>query len=107
MILPQSDIQAIHRSLHSSITFLNGTYYIPCGLKGKLSDIILDVHNHSLSISSNDYILFPHETFTDLCLSGLSSHGRADQWILGDIFLKNYYTVITSCFFFLSLNHLL
>ncbi|KAG0736476.1 hypothetical protein G6F62_008483 [Rhizopus arrhizus] len=93
MILPQSDIQAIHRSLHSSITFLNGAYYIPCGLKGKLSDIILDVHNHSLSISSNDYILFPHETFTDLCLSGLSSHGRADQWILGDIFLKNYYTI--------------
>lgn len=107
MVLPQNDIQAIHRSLDSSITFLNGTFYIPCELKGKLSDIILDVHHHSLSISSNDYILFPHETFTDLCLSGLSSHGRADQWILGDIFLKNYYTVITNHSSFLSINHLL
>lgn len=93
MILPVDDARMIHKGLGA--IFLNGTYYIPCELKGKAPDMTLQISRHSISISSNDYILFPDDVRPDLCLSGLSTANKTNQWILGDIFLRNYYTVIT------------
>ncbi|CAO3670080.1 unnamed protein product [Rhizopus stolonifer] len=91
MILPVDDAKMIHEGLGA--VFLNGAYYIPCELKRKAPDMTLQVNRHSISISSNDYILFPDDDRPDLCLSGLSTANKTNQWILSGIFLRNYYTV--------------
>lgn len=95
MVSPE-DAKGFHEQIEGYQMTEEGDYLIPCDLKGKLFDLKLLLNNDiQLFVPSESYILIPSDTDSTLCLSGISGRngGKENQWILGDVFMTNYYTV--------------
>lgn len=94
MVTPE-DATYIHNQIDEVMSNQDGSYSIPCRLKGKLPDLVLNINGHTLSVSSEDYILVATKTNPLMCISGISGQNnkRPGHWILGDVFMKAYYTV--------------
>lgn len=108
IIVTPEDAKHIHSEIEGATANTDGSYSIPCHLKGTLPALKLSVNNFTLSVSSDDYVLLPSQDDESMCLSGISGHDikKPNHWILGDIFLRGYYTVsrFTYCsYFFLIL----
>ena len=73
------------------------TWSIPCDSKWTLPPLVLTINGAGgLAIPAEEYVLMPTTTGSANCLSAYSlvSHsGKPNTWILGDVFLKNFYTV--------------
>ncbi|KAI7890314.1 aspartic peptidase domain-containing protein [Mucor mucedo] len=95
IIVTPDDAKHIHSEIEGAVVNSDGSYSIPCHLKGHLPALNINVNNFTLSVSSDDYILVPSQDDENLCLSGISGHNihKPNHWILGDVFLKGYYTV--------------
>ncbi|KAI8992524.1 aspartic peptidase domain-containing protein [Pilobolus umbonatus] len=89
------DAHLIHSQITGAVMNRNGIYHIPCYLKGLLPPLELLISNHYLLISSYEYILVAVEDDPTMCISGIAGQNmrEPDHWILGDVFLKSYYTV--------------
>ncbi|KAG2236009.1 hypothetical protein INT48_008101 [Thamnidium elegans] len=94
LIATPEDAKQIHGTIKGAVSNKDGSYAIPCHLKGNLPDLELTVNGHLLSVPSDDYILLSMED-ESMCLSGISGQNinKPNHWILGDVFLKAYYTV--------------
>jgi hypothetical protein len=94
MITPE-DARHIHGQIKQAVANQDGSYSIPCHLKGHLPDLVLNVNGHTLSVSSDDYILVTTKADPTMCISGISGQNikKPGHWILGDVFMKGYYTV--------------
>ncbi|KAL8833681.1 MAG: hypothetical protein Q9170_004126 [Blastenia crenularia] len=91
MLLPPADAKQLHSQIPSSQA--NGeTYSIPCASNASLQLIFSGI---SYNISPADYVGSPTNDGSSICTSNIV--GRRpfgeDQWLVGDVFLKNVYSV--------------
>lgn len=95
LIVTPDDAKKIHNQIRGAEANGDGTYNIPCKLKGKTPPLQLKINGHHVSVLSEDYILIPTNKNKSMCISGISGQEirRPNHWILGSVFLKSYYTV--------------
>ncbi|CAG8723550.1 3566_t:CDS:1, partial [Dentiscutata heterogama] len=93
VIAPPSDVAAIHQLIPGSILLQQlGEYAIPCNTNAKVA---LKFNGVSYSINTKDLVRDVVSIKSNLCLSGISPGvvGTNNQWLVGDVFLKNVYSV--------------
>lgn len=94
MALPQSDVEAIHKNIPGAKDIGNGTFSIPCTTN---SSVALTIGKQSFPIDPRDIAFLPVNANdpTGDCLSGISAsqvnEQDPNQWLVGDVFLKNVY----------------
>jgi hypothetical protein len=91
MIVPEQDAQLIHKNIAGSKQ-VNGTFLVPCTTNSSLA---LTFGKQPFAIDPRDIAFLPVDQ-NDLagdCISGISAGnvGGANQWLVGDVFLKNAY----------------
>lgn len=88
ILMPPTDAQALHSLIPGAVA--NGEYYnIPCSAT---ADVQFTFSGVTYSVSPKDYVGKPSG---NLCASNIIGHQAfgPNQWILGDVFLKNVYAV--------------
>ncbi|XP_014558721.1 hypothetical protein COCVIDRAFT_93807 [Bipolaris victoriae FI3] len=91
ILIPESDAQAIHSAVKDHTQ--NGeTFFVPCDTKAQLA---FSFNNVAYNISTADWIGEKVEGQGGLCRSNIIGRQtfKANQWLVGDVFLKNVYSV--------------
>ncbi|CAG8517200.1 8766_t:CDS:1 [Ambispora leptoticha] len=86
VIIPPNDAAALHAQIPGAVN-QQGQFFVPCDTK---SVIALTFGGVSYNISPKDLVRDPINQ-QNLCVSGFAggSIGGANQWLVGDTFLKN------------------
>ena len=71
---------------------VNGMYQISCANKNEFKSIFILIDGYWLEFHPDDYILEIENEGVTGCLLGFGS-SDADFWLLGDTFLRGYYSV--------------
>jgi len=94
VIAPASDAAAVHAAIPGAKSDGQGGFTIPCTSTAVVS---LSFGGSEFSIDPRDLLFQPVDPndLTGDCVSGISSGqvGGADEWLVGDVFLKNVYFV--------------
>lgn len=100
ILAPIGVARAIYSSIPGvkSINDVNGggeTFYIPCSTKVTLG---MSFGHQSYEIQQDDFVLKISRDDVDhnLCLGAVSGTSLFDAWVLGDVFLRNVYTIFNS-----------
>ena len=92
LIAPQADAQAIHQAIPGAKAGGNGTFTLPCTTTASLA---LTFGGGSFAIDPRDIVFVPVNPNNPNgdCISGISAGqlGGPQQWLVGDVFLKNAY----------------
>jgi hypothetical protein len=90
MLLPPTDATALH-SLIPGAKGNNQVYTIPCNTNNALT---LTIGGQNYNISPKDYVGYANSDGS--CTSNIVGQTTfaANQWLVGDVFLKNVYTVL-------------
>lgn len=72
----------------------SGLFRVDCASRSKLPDIVFTMSGHQFSLSPMEYIL----EFSGVCVSAFSAmdlpaSDNLPVWILGDAFLRKYYSI--------------
>jgi cathepsin D len=89
---PSADVKAIALAVGAK-PFLNGEYTIDCSLVPTLPDLEITMGGAKFTLSGADYVL----KVQSICLFGMTGIDvpapRGPLWIMGDVFMRKYYTV--------------
>jgi len=89
---PSADVKAL-AALVGAKPFLNGEYTIDCKLIPTLPDLEVTMGGKKFVLEGKDYIL----QVQSICLFGFTGIDvpapRGPLWIMGDVFMRKYYTV--------------
>ncbi|KAF8311983.1 acid protease [Clavulina sp. PMI_390] len=92
MIVPTADADAIHSAIPGAASDGQGGFTVPCTTT---ASVAITVGGQSFSIDPRDIAFSPVNAndLTGDCISGISAGqiGGADEWLVGDVFLKNAY----------------
>ena len=91
MLLPPADAETLHGQIPGSQA--NGEMFsIPCAFRKPIQLVFSGV---TYSIPSIDYVGSPRENGSSACSSNIIGRRPfgTDQWLVGDVFLKNVYSV--------------
>lgn len=93
MVLPTPDAVAIHQQIPGATFDGTSTFTVPCNTQTAVS---LSFGGRSFSIDPRDLAFVPvngNDFNSGDCVSGISAGdiGGANQWLVGDTFLKNVY----------------
>lgn len=100
--MPHEDANAYHSQIEDAIRNADGTWSFPCKNVHDLSSLVLHVGDTTLTIPPEKLFLAPVSASFTNCLSGVSGgdldeeESKENTWILGDVFLKHFYTVSSS-----------
>ncbi|XP_060543203.1 pepsin A-like [Pantherophis guttatus] len=85
---PPSAIASIQNFIGSQ--YSNGQYIVNCNAINKLPDIVFTINGIQYPLSASAYI----RQFPSYCMSGFENIAfQYDLWILGDVFIRQYYSV--------------
>ncbi|KAI8384312.1 aspartic peptidase domain-containing protein [Radiomyces spectabilis] len=89
------DAEKIHGDIPGALSNGDGTWSVPCGDIKSLPELTLTINGVNLWLTPDKYIMHSDDMMRTMCLSGIAGQtiGRRDTWILGDVFMKQYYTV--------------
>ncbi|ORY96429.1 aspartic peptidase domain-containing protein [Syncephalastrum racemosum] len=90
------DAHAIHQTIPGAIEDDDGTWLVPCQWAETGHPLQFTVAEGTLlTLRARDYVLLPEAHGSAMCLSGIAGQAFAssDTWILGDVFLRGFYTV--------------
>jgi len=92
LIVPPEDALAIHKSIPGAKETSDGTFSVPCTTNSSLA---LTFGQKSFAIDPRDIAVTPLDQTNPQgdCASGITSGqvGGANEWLAGDVFLKNAY----------------
>ncbi|KYO40998.1 napsin-A [Alligator mississippiensis] len=93
---PSKDIKALHEMLGVTSSF-GGQYIIDCDKIPDMPNITFNIAGKGFNLMAEQYVLQVTQVGIDICISGLTSLDipapAGPLWILGDVFLVNYYSV--------------
>ena len=91
LIAPPADAAAIHAQIPGS-SQSGDNFLVPCDTKSIVS---LTFGGQSFDINPKDLARIPIPGQKNSCVSGIAGGqiGGPDQWLVGDTFLKNVYSV--------------
>ena len=91
MLLPPLDAKKLHSQIPNS-QHDGETYTVPCTSDTSIQLVFSDI---SYDISPKDYVGDPDEDDGATCASNVIGRKpfEANQWLVGDVFLKNVYSV--------------
>ncbi|KAI7869069.1 aspartic peptidase domain-containing protein [Spinellus fusiger] len=115
IIATPADAEEFHARIPGAQNNGDTTWSIPCQTVPLLEPLVFNINNTPLIIRPENYILAPITKSSVMCISGISGQplDMSDTWILGGVFMRQYYTVSTrfrwvmaqsSLFLFLSLG---
>ena len=94
----QEDVAAIGAAIGAEYSAKYGLYYVQCEDTSSLLDIEItlqasahDSSGQTFTFTADDYI-FEYDEY-DLCVVGMAGMSGLDFWILGDVFIRKFYTV--------------
>ncbi|EJD06630.1 acid protease [Fomitiporia mediterranea MF3/22] len=92
IIAPTDDANAVHAAIPGAKSDGQGGFTLPCTSS---SQVALSFGGRSFAIDPRDLLFLPVDQNdpTGDCVSGISSGqiGGANEWLVGDVFLKNVY----------------
>ena len=71
---------------------INGMYQISCANKGEFESVYIMIEGYWLEFHPEDYVLEITQEGVTGCLLGFGA-SDAPYWLLGDVFLRGYYSV--------------
>ena len=100
IIIPPDDASTIHAAIPGFITDGQGDFAFPCSTS---NNIAIRFAGHDFSISPKDYVGPPLNGSNNLCQSNIVGQqvGDANQWLLGDVYLKNVFPYLKPKLIFL------
>jgi len=95
---PEEVIEKLNEEIGASKNPMNGQYMIDCKTVHKLPTVTFNIGGQKFPLTPDQYIIRvkPIETLDlELCLSGFVGMDlpQGPMWILGDVFISQYYTV--------------
>jgi hypothetical protein len=92
ILAPPADAQALHAQIPGAKADAQGGFTIPCTTNTQIS---FSMGGQNFAIDSRDLLFVPvsQNNLQGDCVSGIMSGqiGGAQQWLVGDVFLKNAY----------------
>ncbi|XP_022352882.1 chymosin-like [Enhydra lutris kenyoni] len=88
LVGPSSDILNIQTAIGATQD-QHGVFDINCGNLNSMPDVVFEIHGQKYPLPPSAY------TNTDMgsCSSGFQGEGDSQLWILGDVFIREYYSV--------------
>ncbi|XP_062859669.1 pepsin A-like [Trichomycterus rosablanca] len=84
---PVSDINSINYYVGATVS--NGDALVNCNNIGKMPQVTFNIGGHSFSLDASAYV---SQSYYYGCRTGFSPSGQS-LWILGDVFIRQYYTI--------------
>lgn len=91
-----SDAHVIHETIPGAVEDDDGTWLVPCEWAESGHSLQFTVAGGTLlTLTARDYVLLPESPGSAMCLSGIAGQALSspDTWILGDVFMRGFYTV--------------
>ncbi|GFO01390.1 cathepsin d, partial [Plakobranchus ocellatus] len=92
---PMKDVVQLNNKLGAiPVKGSKGMFVIDCSKVSRLPDVYFILNGTKLALSSKEYIVKMTNGRRKVCVSGFSGRKRLEnQWILGDVFIRAYYTL--------------
>ncbi|RCH78543.1 hypothetical protein CU098_001855, partial [Rhizopus stolonifer] len=91
IIMPKRDAEMYHQGIMGAMKNGDGTWSFPCKNVPFLQPLVLNTEQGPLILPARALFLTPIHSTSRMCLSGVSGQ-NVQSWILGDVFLKHFYT---------------
>lgn len=93
---PTADINDLNKKI-GAIPLIKGEAIILCNTIPSLPDISFQLNGHDFTLKPDDYVWKVSEANETICISGFLGIDLPPEigplWILGDVFIRDYYTV--------------
>jgi saccharopepsin len=97
--MSKADAAAINKMIGATaIPFQGGgMFYLECSKLASMPNLTFQFGGKDMTLTANDYTLQMKSWLGTVCISGISGIDlppqMSDVWIVGDVFLRKYYTV--------------
>ncbi|XP_048878243.1 pepsin A-like [Brienomyrus brachyistius] len=85
---PSSDVQNLLSSLRASVD-QNGDAFVNCNSVGSMPDLTFTLGGYAFSIPPSAYV----SQTSSGCMLRISTGGFGQLWILGDVFIREFYSI--------------
>lgn len=91
LVGPKAEVTKLAKAVGAKANFM-GQYTIDCNLVDSLPDIVFEIAGKSYAVPGKSAVL-QAQSMCVFAVAGMDFPKPGPQWILGDVFMREYYTV--------------